>query len=295
MEVLLVIFGIILVIVLFLFILQKREIKSISQQLERILSRDSNELVHSENGGISKNLINSINSSLKKMRRNQILYNKKSHDLEQMITNISHDLRTPLTSAMGYIDIIISSDMPDDEKQKMICIIEQRLVRLEELINSFFEFSKVISGDRKPEISSVNLIEILQESVVHYYDYFVAQEREIIFNCDMPRILINSNRNMLMRIFDNLIGNAYKHDSGNLTISVFREDNIRICFENRLSDSCIDIDRIFDEFYTTDISRTKGNTGLGLAIARQFTEMLDGEISAKYERNIFSVTVKINK
>lgn len=293
MTVLSVIIGIVLVIVLFLFILQSREIKSISKQLDRILSHNSNELVHSENGGISGNMIKRINNALKKMRQNEILYNKKSHDLEQMITNISHDLRTPLTSAMGYINIIINSDMSDDEKQKLIRIVEQRLVRLEELINSFFEFSKIISGDRKPEMSSVNLIEILQEAIVHYYDDFVAQEREIIFNCDTSRILINSNRNMLMRIFDNLIGNAYKHDTGNLTIMVVHENNIRIRFENRLDDFNIDINRIFDEFYTTDISRTKGNTGLGLAIARQFTDMLNSEISAKHEYNVFAVTFTI--
>lgn len=293
MTVLSVIIGIVLVIVLFLFILQSREIKSISEQLDRILSHNSNELVHSENGGISGNMIKRINNALKKMRHNEILYHKKSHDLEQMITNISHDLRTPLTSAMGYINIIINSDMPDDEKQKLIRIVEQRLVRLEELINSFFEFSKIISGDRKPEMSSVNLIEILQEAIVHYYDDFVAQEREIIFDCDTSRILINSNRNMLMRIFDNLIGNAYKHDTGNLTITVVHENNIGIRFENRLNDFNIDINRIFDEFYTTDISRTKGNTGLGLAIAQQFTDMLNSEISAEHEDNVFAVTFTI--
>ncbi|MDE7105052.1 MAG: hypothetical protein K2O36_04140, partial [Ruminococcus sp.] len=91
MTVLLVIFGTVSVIMLFLLFLQKREIKSISKQIERILSQDSNELVHSENGGIYSNLINKVNETLKKMHQNQILYNRKNHDLEQMITNISHD------------------------------------------------------------------------------------------------------------------------------------------------------------------------------------------------------------
>lgn len=292
MAVLLVIIGIVLVIVLFLLILKRREIKSISNQIDEILSRESNELVHSENGSISGNLINRINELLKKMRYNQILYNKKSHDLEQMITNISHDMRTPLTSAMGYINIILNSNIPENEKEEQIRIVEKRLLRLEELINSFFEFSKIVSGNQKPEIVQLNIIEVLQESIVHYYDDFCNQEREIIFNCDTSRIMINSNRSMLMRIFDNLIGNAYKHGTGNLTVNVIKADNISICLENELYDSHIDISRIFDEFYTTDISRTKGNTGLGLAIARQFIEMIGGSISAEYTRNIFSITAE---
>ncbi len=292
MTVFLVIIGIVLVIVLFILILQRHEIKNISNQIDEILSRESNELVHSVNGGISDNLINRINELLKKMRYNQILYNKKSHDLEQMITNISHDLRTPLTSAMGYINIILNSDMPENEKEEQIRIVEKRLLRLEELINSFFEFSKIVSGNQKPEIVQLNIIEVLQESIVHYYDDFCNQEREIIFNCDTSRIMINSNRSMLMRIFDNLIGNACKHGTGNLAVNVIKADNISICLENELYDSHIDISRIFDEFYTTDISRTKGNTGLGLAIARQFIEMLGGSISAEYTRNIFSITAE---
>ena len=294
MTVLLVILGTVSVVMLFLLFLQKREIKSISKQIERILSQDSNELVHSENGGIYSNLINKVNEMLKKMHQNQILYNRKNHDLEQMITNISHDLRTPLTSAMGYINIILNSDLSEDEKEKEIRIVEQRLIRLEELINSFFEFSKMISGSQKPEILPVNIIEILQESIVHYYDDFCGQEREIIFICNTSKIMIYSNKNMMMRIFDNLISNAYKHGSGNLTVTVLQTDNISICLENELHDSHMDINRIFDEFYTTDISRTKGNTGLGLAIAKQFIEILGGSISAEYSENIFSLIIKFS-
>lgn len=292
MTLTIVILGTVIVIMLFLLILQKREIKSISRQLDRILSQDSNELVHSENGGISNSMINRINELLKKMRSGQILYKKKNHDIEQMITNISHDLRTPLTSAMGYINIILNSDIPDAEKKKQLQTVEQRLLRLEELINSFFEFSKIISG-RVPELESLNLAEILQESIANYYDDFSKKNREIVLSCDLSRIMINSNRNMLMRIFDNLIGNALKHGSENLTVTVLKTENISICFENKLLDSHMDINHIFDEFYTTDISRAKGNTGLGLAIAKQFAEILGGEIYAEYENNIFSVTVII--
>ncbi|MBO5448820.1 MAG: HAMP domain-containing histidine kinase [Ruminococcus sp.] len=291
-----VIFGIIAAVSLLLLFLHRREIRSISSQLRNISLQDSNELIHSESG-VSDELINSINSLIKESRSAGTAYQRKAHDLEQMMINISHDLRTPLASAMGYINIITTSDLPREEKDREIQIVEQRLIRLEELINSFFEFSKTISGGQKPELSRLNLAEILQGSIVHYYDDYCSDNREISLDCPYMRIPVISNRNMLTRIFDNLIGNAYKHGYGTLSVKTKKSKNdemISIRFENEAADPDIDAERVFDEFYTTDISRTKGNTGLGLAIAKQFTQMLGGDISAEYDKGIFSVTVSFD-
>ena len=270
------------VILLFLVFLKDSEIRSIKKQIERISGNDSNEIVHNVYGGTAqKELINSINSLLKEMRRSRIKYHSKRHDLEQMMTNISHDLRTPLTSAMGYVDIIINSDISPEEKEREIRIVKQRLIQLEELIDSFFEFSKIISRDKPPELEIIDLVGALQEAIVHYYDDYGACDRAIHFECRKMKINVLSNRNMIMRIFDNLIGNACKHSMGDLDVTVIEtEGKVHILFENDFNDSRLETDRIFDEFYTTDISRTKGSTGLGLAIAKQFTEMLGGTISA---------------
>lgn len=294
MVVLFVILVIGWMVLLFLFCLQRLEIRSIGKQLDIILSQDSSELVHAENGSLSK-LIEKINELLKEMQRSRMYYRKKSHHLEQMMTNISHDLRTPMTSAMGYLNLVIHSDLPEAEKEKEIRIVEQRLIRLEDLIDSFFEFSKMISSDQKPQTEQVNLTEVLQESLANYFDDFCGQEREVIFHCDWSRLMIESNRNMLLRVFDNLVGNAYKHGTGNLVVTVKQDENICLCFENELHVLEIDTSAIFDEFYTTDISRTKGNTGLGLAIAKEFTRLLGGTISAEYDGNIFCVTLEFHR
>ncbi len=302
MAIVLALLGIIIVALCFLLVLQRLEIKSISKQLARISKQDSNEMIHAEYGGFSDELINEINVLLKEMRHSEIQYRQKSHQLDQMITNISHDLRTPLTSAMGYVNIILNSDLPPEEKKKQLGIVERRLQQLEELINAFFEFSILISGEQNPEREVIHLTEVLQESIVHYYDDYCAQGREISLVFTEPGdkgqsgsssgVTIHSNRNMLMRIFDNLIGNAYKHGEGNLTVRLTCSENICICFENRLRSSELDINRIFDEFYTTDISRTRGNTGLGLAIAKQFVQMLEGDIEAEYEGGIFRIRIR---
>lgn len=279
---------------LFLFCLQRLEIRSIEKQLEAILTQDTNELVHAENGSLSK-LIGRINELLKETRQSRTNYRSKSRRLEQMMTNISHDLRTPMTSAMGYLNLVLHSDLPEADKEKGIRIVEQRLIRLEELIDSFFEFSKMISGDRRPKTEPVNLTEVLQESMANYFDDFCGQEREVIFRCDWPKLMIESNRNMLMRVFDNLVGNAYKHGTGNLVVTVAQAEGICLTFENELHVQELDTDAIFDEFYTTDMSRTKGNTGLGLAIAKQFTQLLGGTISAEYDGNIFCVKMEFQR
>lgn len=288
-----IILSVIAVVLLFLVLLQRREIKSISRQLSDIKEQDTNELIHSAGSGKTyTELINKINGLLKEMQHSRIYYQQKNHALEQMMTNISHDLRTPLTSAMGYIRIIQSSDLTEDEKERELAIVEKRLIRLEELINSFFEFSKIISNGKSPEMTNVNLTAALEESIAHYYDDYCAQNREIVFDCSQHKLMINSNKNMLLRIFDNLISNALKHGSGSLTVSACAvADEIRIKFANRLCSSDMDIDRIFDEFYTTDISRTKGNTGLGLAIVKQFTEMLGGTVSAENSGSLFVLTI----
>ena len=285
-------------ILLFLLLLQNHEIRNISKQLKEISPQDTNVLIHSNGSGkTSEDLINEINSLFQVMQRSRIYHQQKKHALDQMMTNISHDLRTPLTSAMGYIHIIQNSNLTEEEKSRELAIIEQRLLRLEELINSFFEFSQIISNEKVPEKTALNIISILEESIAHYYDDYCTKNREILFQCRQHKLMVYSNKSMLLRIFDNLVNNALKHGVCDLTISVDAVQNVssgetvQIVFKNKLTDSNIDTNHIFDEFYTTDISRTKGNTGLGLAIVKEFTEILNGSVSAQYSDGLLSMTV----
>lgn len=281
-------------ILLFFLILQKIEIKNITEQLHEMRKSDTNALLHSKNGTADK-LIDQINIMLKDMHNTKTTYNRKNHTLEQMMTNISHDLRTPLTSAMGYINLIQHSELSEEEKSRELAIIEKRLTRLEELINSFFEMSRIVSNGKEPEKTNINIVSVLEESIVHYYDDFSDKGRQIIFQCHYRRLMIYSNQNMLLRIFDNLIGNALKHSVGDLMINVEKSSEIKLTFQNELASSDVDIEHIFDEFYTTDISRTKGNTGLGLAIAKQFTEMLGGNIEASLCMNHFCISLSLHE
>lgn len=285
------------ILLLAVCILQYREIKNITGQLKKFSNEDTNSLVKSSSGTADQ-LIIQINVLLKEIHGIKAEYRRKQHALEQMITNISHDLRTPLTSAMGYIDLIQHAEIPEEEKNRELEIVEKRLVRLEELIHSFFELSQIISSGKEPEKSECNLVSVLEEAIVHHYDDYSNQNRKILSEYRYRKMMIYSNDNMLMRIFDNLIGNALKHGIGDLKIKIFRmetEEKIRIQFENRTECTDVDVSRIFEEFYTVDTSRTKGSTGLGLAIAKQFTEMLGGKIKACIVGNLFVLTLEFEK
>ena len=294
MEFIIIILIIVIIILLTYLFLYHNEVKHISKEIDNIKDLDSNTLIHSKyNLKNINNLIYKINNLLTESKNIKIDYGNKNKSLMKMMTNISHDLRTPLTSALGYIDIILKSDLSEEEKKKDLITIEKRLRRLEELISSFFEFSRIISTNKLPTLEKINLTSILEESVIVFYDDYKKNNRKILLDCNQRKIIINSNKMLLTRIFENLIGNAYKHSNSDLIIKVEKLNKVKIIFSNELLDNDVDIDRIFDEFYTVDISRTKEGTGLGLAIAKEFTKQLNGNIYAEKHNNQLKIIIEL--
>ena len=151
----------------------------------------------------------------------------------------------------------------------------------------------ITTSTKEINMEMVNLVAIIEEYISYYYDDFNRRNRKIIFINEIKKCLISSNEEMLKRVVDYLIGNSLKHSNSDLTIQLSKNKDIKLLFENEVIDNNLDVDHIFDEFYTSDISRTKGNTGLGLAIAKTFIENLNGSISAKKNKNILSITIKL--
>lgn len=286
MKTIIVVLVILIAFILCYVFLEKAEIKRLKKELDFIMSNDTNRILHTEfNSKELKEFVSAVNMYLSEIQKRKTEIEHKNNNLMVMMRNISHDLRTPLTSSAGYTDLILNSDLTEDEKISEMKIVEARLKRLTELVDSFFEFSKILTTNKEIELETVNLIGILEECIGNFYEDYKKENREVDFITSNNKISISTNRTMLSRIFENLISNALKYGSGNLTIEVISEnaDAIRISFTNRIIDKDLDTGRIFDDFYTTDISRTKGSTGLGLAIAKEFTEQLNGNIEAHIE------------
>ena len=286
MKTIIVVLVILIAFILCYVFLGKAEIKRLKKELDFIMSNDTNRILHTEfNSKELKEFVSAVNMYLSEIQKRKTEIEHKNNNLMVMMRNISHDLRTPLTSAAGYTDLILNSDLTEDEKISEMKIVKARLKRMTELVDSFFEFSKILTTNKEIELETVNLIGILEECIGNFYEDYKKENREVDFITSNNKISISTNRTMLSRIFENLISNALKYGSGNLTIEVISEnaDVIRISFTNRIIDKDLDTGRIFDDFYTTDISRTKGSTGLGLAIAKEFTEQLNGNIEAHIE------------
>ena len=286
---------IISILIIYLFLL-KKEIKRISYNLDEILSIDSNKTLHGEFSNKELNeLLLKINKMITYVRYKELDLERKNKSLKKEITNITHDLRTPLTSSLGYIDLILKSNLSKEEQERELKIVENRLLRLEELINSFFEFSIITTDNKKIDMEQTNLVAVVEKCISHYYDDFTREKRKVVFVNDIKKYNILSNAEILKRIIDNLISNSLKHSNSDLIIKLSEKNDIRLSFENDIVDTNIDIEHIFDEFYTSDISRTKGNTGLGLAIAKEFTEMLGGNISANKLKNKLIIKISLNQ
>lgn len=286
---------IIFILIIYLFLL-KKEIKRISYNLDEILSIDSNKILHGEFSNKELNeLLLKINKMITYVRYKELDLERKNKSLKKEITNITHDLRTPLTSSLGYIDLILKSNLSKEEQERELKIVENRLLRLEELINSFFEFSIITTDNKKIDMEQTNLVAVVEKCISHYYDDFTREKRKVVFVNDIKKYNILSNAEILKRIIDNLISNSLKHSNSDLIIKLSEKNDIRLSFENDIVDTNIDIEHIFDEFYTSDISRTKGNTGLGLAIAKEFTEMLGGNISANKLKNKLIIKISFNQ
>lgn len=293
MEIILVILVIIILFLVCYLFFMKMELRRIKKELDLVLSRKTNGLVHTEfTSKEIHDLVECINTHLTEIKSKESKLERKNANFVKMIRNISHDLRTPLTSSLGYVSLMLESDMIEQEKIKNLKIVEERLKRLSELIDSFFEFSKILSNDQIIELDEINLVAVIEKAISNYYEDFSKDNRMIDFKTNKRKIKIKSNEVMLVRVFDNLIRNAYKHSNGNLDIEINQTpDKVKIKFINDLLYKDLDVDRVFDEFYTVDISRTKGNTGLGLAIAKEFVEQLKGKIKADKKNNKLIITI----
>ncbi len=293
MEIMIVILCIIILFLGGYLFFMKKELKRIRKEVDLVLARKTNGLVHVEFMAKEiRDLVECINTHLTVIKSKESELERKNGYFIKMMRNISHDLRTPLTSALGYVSLLLDAGMPEKEKVKNLQVIQERLERLSLLIDSFFEFSKVLSDMQNIELKECNLVAIIEKTISNHYEDFSSDKRVIEFKTSKRKIELRTNELMLMRVFDNLILNAYKHSDGNLTIAIVTYDNkVQIQFINKLLARDLDVSRIFEEFYTVDISRTKGNTGLGLAIAKEFVEQLNGKIEANKKNNQFIITL----
>lgn len=214
-------------------------------------------------------------------------YNASIENQNLMITNISHDFRTPLTSIMGYIDVY---ERTRDEKY--LEIIKKKAEELKELIDGFYDFSRLVSKSYKIDKRVFNLDDFIKEEIVNYYDYYIAKDQMIDVSLDRVRCFQDEKN--LKIVVDNLISNMMKYSEGGDKIELKLKDGyFELKFSNLAQIETDDnIDRVFERNYTIDKSKNDASSGLGLNIVENLCELMGLQASVSYTDDIFAITIK---
>ena len=275
------------------------KLRAISDKLKEIIEKDSDEqiTVFTENKDLME-LAAQINALLEKYLKTKADYRRSEITSKKMLSNISHDIKTPMTVILGYLEIMQLSETPSDEMLKKV---ERKAQSVMELINQFFTLSKIESGDMDIELSRVDICEICRESVLDFYE--LLSNKKFYVKVDMPEtpIYIQGNKEALQRILFNLISNVVRYgaDGKYLGISL-RDDDRNVYVDVTDKGKGIDkafADSIFDRLFTMEDSRNRNiqGNGLGLTIAQNLAQRLGGTItleSIPHEKTTFTVRLK---
>ena len=274
----------------------QRQVKDICRQLAFLMKHDSNMLIHREFGlgGIGM-LSDRLNDLLELRRKEKQYYQEKETLIADTYTNLSHDIRTPLTSLDGYFQLMEACENVE-EQRRYLNIIHERIHSLNEMLEELFMFTKLKNESYRLELTSCCINRILKETVFSYYDDWVRREIRPDIQITEEQLYIDGNKQGLSRIIQNVIKNGLDHGEKKIRIVLKREQNravLRISNQVIASEQ-IDIEHVFDRFYKADAARSKTSTGLGLSIAREFVRRMNGEIGAKIEENEFIVEMRFN-
>ena len=260
-----------------LYYLRRKDITDMADELSSINKESTNRriTVGGRDGAMSR-LAEEINKSIDKSIEAEAAYIRADSELRNAIADMSHDLRTPLTSIMGYLQLIRDGDVGPADKAEYLGIVERRAVSLQNLICSFYDLSRLQAGEYRFEYKSINMGNMLEDITASFYNDFVNRGIEPSIDIDMSTPKVIADENAVARIYQTVEGDCLK--------TVFTND----C-ENMTEEDAV---RIFDRFFTADRMRTGQNTGLGLAITRELTEQMGHIVSSEYADGCLSVIIR---
>lgn len=274
--------------------LLRRAAEEIREAFTDRLSSDTNTLIDvSCRDRQIRRLAETINVQLRILRKERRRFMQGDLELKEAVTNISHDLRTPLTAICGYLDLL-EQEQESETAERYLEIISSRAENMKQLTEELFCYCVVTaaSGDASagdmPSMEETSLNHVLEESISAYYA--ALKERCVIPDISMPecQVMRRLDRKALCRIFGNILGNTIKYSDGDLQVHLSEDGEI--VFSNHATGlDKIQVGKLFDRFYTVENARN--STGLGLSIAKALTEQMNGSIQASYREGILSIRI----
>ncbi|WP_415336761.1 sensor histidine kinase [Clostridium perfringens] len=279
---------------LIIFILKTKEINRLTLELKKLNSEGKIEKLRLSlpNKNI-ENLIVEINTLIDDKRKMENIYKEKDMELREAIANMSHDLRTPLTSIMGYVYLLNDDKLDKEERKEYLKIIEKRSLVLNDLITNFYGLSRIQADQYEIKFEPVNLELVLGEIIAAFYETLDYKFGEPEINIEEGLGPVLGDKQALNRIFTNLIENIIKHGEGEVKISLKKKNKYIVMeFSNKAEElEPKDVNRIFEKFFTKDRMRTGQNTGLGLAIVKLLVEKQGQKIEAKKVGNRLVINI----
>ena len=279
-----IIFLCLFIIVLLYYIYQtKRKLQEIVNVLDDIYSGNLDRRLIDNENTVTSNLVYKINEIVIKDKNKLLELNKAEKAYKKLVTSLSHDIRTPLSSLIGYLEVLEKNDTNFEEQQEFLHIAKEKALNLSTYIQSLFEWLKLESGEWSYDFKTENICELTRLLLADWIIKF--EENNIDFNFDIPEeaLYIVIDKNAFNRIINNLLANMIKHSHATkLIIQISDEINeVQITIiDNGIGIAEKDLPFIFDRLYKCDTSRTKNSNGLGLAIAKELTNALNGTIKA---------------
>lgn len=266
----------------------KKSAREISEQFSDRLKDDTNNLIYiSSSDRDMRHLAENLNDELKDMRKKQLQYEYGNTELKNAITNVSHDIRTPLTAIAGNLYMIGKTD-DISEIRTYVNAIEERTETMKQLTEELLRYSIIISDENKPQTEDIFVNQLLAESISSFYPVLTEKGITPSIHLTDARIVRNVNRSELARVFSNLLNNAVKYSDGDLEITL--SDTGKITFSNTAKElSTVEVEQLFDRFYTVETAHH--STGLGLSIARTLVERMGGTITADYDDGRLTIII----
>ncbi|EQB90402.1 signal transduction histidine kinase [Clostridium punense] len=292
----LVVFLLIIVFLLgFRLFYMGNQIKSLSNQLAYINASKTNKKITI--GLLNKNiekLAEKINKTIEIKLQSEANRIKVENDLRQTIANMSHDLRTPLTSIIGYIQFLKLEGISEEEKAEYLEVAEHRAKSLEILLNDFYELSLIDSLDYELKMEKLNINKVLEQVVLDRYADFMGRNINPSINIPSEDLYIIGEKKSVERIIDNLLSNAIKYAKDAIDISLqVKKDSTILKISNTFTNlTQQDLESVFDRFYMADKTRSGKGTGLGLAITKGLVEKMGGSINCHIEGDMFIIYCK---
>jgi len=272
--------GVLLAASMIYIYVKKREVRNLSLALLAIVNTDTNaKLTTATKCKDTAAFVNAINELLQQRHDIILATTRQESNLKRAITNISHDLRTPLTAAKGYLQMLESPSLDSGTRTKYLQVAQERLATQTALMDSLFEFAKVMEGREMPVAEHVNLCDMLRDVLSANYAHFAENGIDVDVNIPDTLVSCHCNRNAAERIFQNLIKNTYTHGKEYARFTI--NDGVVEIANKAENIHEIDTSQLFDRFYTADAARTNNSTGLGLAIVKELATQMGWKVEAE--------------